>query len=59
MAINKRITDKIEEEARGDENMLDFLRSLIMFESRNTGRYTKEYEDLLKKYAERDKGGQS
>lgn len=52
MAINRRITDKIEEKAKGDENMLSFLRELVAFEAGSTGRYTKEYEDLLKKYVE-------
>lgn len=52
MAINRRITDKIEEKARDNENMLAFLRELVAFEASSTGRYTREYEDLLKKYVE-------
>lgn len=52
MAINRRITDKIEEKAQGDENMLSFLKELVAFEAGNTGRYKKEYEDLLRKHAE-------
>lgn len=54
MAINTRISGKIEEMAQGDENMLKFLRELVAYEANSSGRYTKEYEELLEKYAARE-----
>lgn len=54
MAINKRVMKKIEELANGDSALLEFLRALITYEAEGSGRYKKEYEDMLKTYAERE-----
>lgn len=57
MAINKRIMDKIRERAKDDERILYFLRDLVIFEAEGSGgRYTKEYEDLLRKHALKEDG---
>lgn len=54
MAINKRVMKKIEEFANGDSALLGFLRALITYEAEGSGRYKKEYEDMLKTYAEKE-----
>ncbi len=51
MAINRRVMEKIRERAKGDEQVLSFLRDLLVFETTSSGRYTKEYEQILRKYA--------
>ncbi len=53
MAINKRVMKTIEELANGDSVMLDFLRALITYEAEGSGRYTKQYEDMLREYAKK------
>ena len=54
MAINKRVMEKIVEQTCGDENMLEFLRRLVVYEAEGSGRYTKAYEELLNEYAPKE-----
>ena len=54
MAINRRVLSKIQEMADGDTAVLEFLRALISYEAEGSGRYTKEYEDMLRKHAEKE-----
>lgn len=54
MAINRRVMNKIQEMADGDMVVLGLLRELICYEAEGSGRYTREYEEILKRYAEEE-----
>lgn len=54
-AINRRILEKIEKRSKGDQNVLGFLRELVVFEANGSGKYKQKYSELLEDYVSKDK----
>lgn len=53
MKINSNIITKFKNLCEGDDNLMQCLKGLFLFELEEKGHYMNQYEEMIEMYAER------